>query len=90
MKFEREKRYIVIKLSDSAELSDSDIDDLDTICAKISMIRIERGKRELNCVVVEDDWPEYEFVWKMIEFRITKCKDSLLDYFFRWVEMARN
>lgn len=71
MSFEREQRYIVIKLSDSAELSDSDIDDLDTICAKINMIRLERGKGELNCVVVEDDWPEYEHVWGLIEKRMT-------------------
>lgn len=90
MKFEREKRYIVIKLSDSTELTDSDIDDLDTICSRIDDIRAKGGKKPLQCVVVEDDWPEYEFVWKMIEFRMTKCKGSLLDHFFKWLDKARN
>lgn len=56
-KFEREERYIVIKLSDIQEEVYSQIEEI-----------IENNCIELReCVVVESDWPIYEKVWKMIE-----------------------
>jgi len=56
-KFEREERYIVLKLSrlpkDEAEyLRD---------CHAGSMV---------DCVVLERDWPEYSFAWLMLEHRM--------------------
>ena len=31
-----------------------------------------------SCVVVEDDWPEYEIVWKMIQDRV-EGKPNIID-----------
>jgi hypothetical protein len=31
--------------------------------------KIKTGK-QVDCVVVEKDWPEYEIVWKMIQDRV--------------------
>lgn len=30
-----------------------------------------KGKKPLECVVVEKDWPEYEPTWKAIEARVS-------------------
>lgn len=55
--FEREERYIVLKLKrlpkDEAEY-----------------IRDCHPKAIVECVVVERDWPEYHMVWAMIEHRM--------------------
>ena len=55
--FEREERYIVLKLKrlpkDEAEY-----------------IRDCHPKAMVECVVVERDWPEYHMVWAMIEHRM--------------------
>lgn len=55
--FQREDRYIVLKLkrlpSDEAEY-----------------IRDCHPKAMVDCVVVERDWPEYHLVWAMIEHRM--------------------
>jgi len=34
-----------------------------------------------SCVVVEDDWPEYEIVWKMIQDRI-EGKPNIIEQLF--------
>lgn len=55
--FQREERYIVLKLSDLTENEYNHIEDY------IEKCMIERRE----CVVVESDWPIYEQVWDMIE-----------------------
>jgi hypothetical protein len=55
--FQREERYIVIKLSD---LTDEEYEDIEGY--------LERNIIEQReCVVVEAHWPIYEEVWNMIE-----------------------
>lgn len=58
--FERENRYVVIKLSKCTkaqiERLDATFDNFASAC--------------VDCVVVEHHWPEYEIVWAMIEHRM--------------------
>jgi hypothetical protein len=65
--FEREQRYFVFKIKEVHQLPnylwDSFADILE-FCDKTFPQR--------QYVVVEDDWPEYETVWKMIEDRVGK------------------
>lgn len=73
---EREDRYIVIKKSDlkaavkSGRLNPEDLDFINNIQASLTTQRFVDGKSDLECVVVESDWPEYEKVWSMIEDRV--------------------
>jgi hypothetical protein len=56
-----EWRYAVFKLSDLRQLSKRDQDTLERIAGKVRDIREKRGAlRLMQCVVVEDDWPEYK------------------------------
>ena len=66
----RELRYIVFKTKDIENLGPEDKADLAFLCMRINRLRKDRGKQELECVVVENDWPEYEEVWKLIETRV--------------------
>ena len=78
MSFEKEDRYVVIKTSDieAAEeagkiptyLWDSFCDFRDAVLAHRLGTKPER-----EYVVIQDNWPEYGIVWKMIEER-TKTK----------------
>ena len=72
MRFERENRYIVLKITDliSAGLTDDEDQALASILDKINLVREGRGRGTLVCVVVESDWPEYEPTWKAIEDRV--------------------
>lgn len=70
MTFQREKRYIVLKHKDVAWLSIDDAITLRRICSRIDIIRAERGAGEIECVVVEHDWPEHEYVWGLIQHRM--------------------
>lgn len=73
---EREERYVVIKLSDIEEglklghISPSTITTLEHIITTVWFSRAQRGKEDLKTVVVEQDWPEYEEVWRMLESRV--------------------
>ncbi|MCX4025133.1 hypothetical protein [Spartinivicinus marinus] len=69
--FKREKRYYVLKLSDIQHLSRDDHAKLLSIGVKADQFRQQHGKQDLECVVVESDWPEYEIVWSLIEARET-------------------
>lgn len=69
-KFHREHRYLVLKLKDVNLLSDSHKNQLEDICQRIEVIRADRGAAPLACVVVENDWPEYEYVWGLIQHRM--------------------
>lgn len=70
-KFEREERYLVVKYSDMVKfLSDEETRNLIESAKLVDKGRERINKKPLSCVVVENDWPEYETVWKMIEDRI--------------------
>lgn len=71
--FQREWRYLVLKRSDVRQaLTNTEQNILDAIRQKVAGWRTDQKKRPLNCVVVEQDWPEHEVVWKMLEDRMTK------------------
>lgn len=68
MKFQRECRYWVVKLSDAkVALSGCECEQLAALMAKVEGYRIEQGKAPLECVVVEADWPIYQDTWAAIE-----------------------
>ena len=69
--FVREDRYIVFKISDVVEhLTTAERLHLERLYEIQRVGRKEAGKPELECVVVESDWPEYEPTWKAIEARV--------------------
>ena len=63
--FIRESRYLILKYKDIDKLETWQQNDLFYIVEIISNLRT----KPLEAVVIEDDWPEYEVVWKMIEER---------------------
>ena len=64
--FEREERYMVVKLSKLRPARN------DEMKASECVYRAARfGKALVKAVVVEEDWPEYELVWQMLEARMT-------------------
>ena len=71
--FQRENRYAVLKWKDvAAALTKAELDDLRHLMWKTHDYREAQGKaRYVNCVVVEEDWPEYEPTWLLIEKRMT-------------------
>jgi len=66
--FNKEQRYIVIKLSKLAQKKPY----TGAFVGYSVEAEIEKlaGHAFVDCVVVESDWPEYEKVWKMIEKRV--------------------
>ncbi|WP_442801385.1 hypothetical protein [Serratia rubidaea] len=68
---ERENRYLVIKFKDAIDaLTVEQREALRDISLAVTSHRLNRGKPQLDAVVVESDWPEYEHVWNMIEARV--------------------
>ena len=68
--FNREERYLVAKRRDiDAVLSTDELSILDSLMAKVELGRLTRNKPQLQAVVIESDWPEYEKAWQMIEAR---------------------
>lgn len=68
--FKREHRYLVFKIKDIEQYLDTGEQEfLFAIGAILDACRKINDKPPLECVVVENDWPEYETVWKMIEAR---------------------
>jgi len=66
----RENRYVVVKRKDIlAHLTKTEEHELGLLIEKVDAGRKKQGKEEINCVVVESDWPEYEKVWGMLERR---------------------
>jgi hypothetical protein len=58
--FQREERYVVVKLK---HMSPSQFKDYVDFLTFNQIPTVE-------CAVVESDWPEYEPVWKMIQERV--------------------
>lgn len=76
-KFKRERRYIVIKISDLVDATGLPMQpSIEAYMRMTDDIRKSAGKPPLECVVVESDWPEYEHVWAMIEARCTENKKT--------------
>lgn len=70
--FEREPRYVVLKIKDiHAYLGREGMRTLQEIGETIAARRAIDGKPPFNAVVVEQDWPEFDIVWQMIEARMT-------------------
>ncbi len=69
--FQREVRYVVFKIGDLLRFARSDLGSLDRIGHQISAGRAAEGRPPFNAVVVEQDWPEFDVVWGMIEARMT-------------------
>ena len=69
--FQREVRYVVFKIGDLMRFALSDLGSLDRIGNQISAGRTAEGRPPFNAVVVEQDWPEFDVVWGMIEARMT-------------------
>lgn len=68
--FEREQRYVVFKLADMRRfLTFDEIQAIHVAAMKLAAYRHQAGKPDLECVVVESDWPEYEPTWQAIEAR---------------------
>lgn len=67
--FTIQEKYLVFKYKDLLDLSTQDQDILCNLIDRVNEIRGNRGRTRLKCVVVEDDWPEYEQVRKLIEDR---------------------
>lgn len=70
--FEREKRYVVVKINDinAAGCTQQERDAFNVLCDKVALYRASIGKSPLECVVVERDWPEYEPTWAAIQRRM--------------------
>lgn len=77
--FKKEFRYLVFKIKDvDLYLTEQEKYSLLCIADELAVCRADAGKNPLQCVVVEDDWPEYETVWKMIRDR-TEGKQTKLE-----------
>ena len=75
--FQREERYLVFKISDVIEhLTTTEALHLARLYKIQRVGRKEAGKSELECVVVEKDWPEYEPTWKAIEARVSGAQSA--------------
>jgi len=78
--FEREPRYVVLKIKDiQAYLTTAQIRQLDKIGETIAANRALWDKAPFNAVVVEQDWPEFEPTWAAIEARMTIPRDYHLE-----------
>lgn len=72
--FMREERYIVFKMSDLGNSLKGD--EIRQLAQEYEEHRQRLGKKPLECVVVEKDWPEYEPTWKAIEARVTGAQQA--------------
>jgi len=74
----REPRYVVFKIKDMDKyLTQGEKEGLLCVGEEIQVCRANDGKPPLNAVVVEQDWPEFEVVWEMIEARMTGQKSRI-------------
>jgi hypothetical protein len=80
MTFQREERYIVVKIKDLKFAS---------VENKLRDILNEAGIQTRECVVVESDWPEYEIVWGMLQARV-EGKPNRIEQLERELANARD
>lgn len=79
-RFEREDRYIVIKRKGLSE------DQEEAIRLTLEIYEIAQVPQ---AVVVEGDWPEYEPVWQMIEYRVAAEARTGINILDRCVHVLR-
>lgn len=73
----REDRYLVFKRTDIQRyLNPTAQKTLSEISQTIIGARRGQRREELQCVVVEKDWPEYEHVWELIRMRVEGAQIS--------------
>lgn len=73
----REDRYLVFKRTDIQRyLNPTAQKTLSEISNTIIGARRGQRREELQCVVVEKDWPEYEHVWELIRMRVEGAQIS--------------
>lgn len=65
--FKRFNKYMVFKRKDLWVLSQEQRTQLGEISRAVRQYRAGRGKGDMECVVVEHDWPMYEATWAAIE-----------------------
>jgi 2-methylisocitrate lyase-like PEP mutase family enzyme len=66
-----EDLFLVLKLEDVyGALSGKQLHMLKLIVDRINAYKDEQNKPDLRCVVVEEDWPEYEQIWTMLDERL--------------------
>lgn len=65
LSFEREMRYVVFKLSKLDDKQMGRLNELLNVSGPDGY-----AFPTVDCVVVENEWPEYEKVWSMTEDRI--------------------
>ncbi|MDC7860709.1 hypothetical protein [Pantoea ananatis] len=66
-----EEGYTVLQETDVQHaLSKEEVMHLAVVAEKVREGRRKAGKKDLSCVVVEHDWPEYVLVWRMLEKRV--------------------
>ena len=75
--FVREPRYVVFKIKDIERYLDPGTaqvfwDTLSLVGWEIAYRRGADGKLPFNALVIEQDWPEFEPAWAMIEERMRK------------------
>lgn len=86
MEMQRETRYVVLKLKDiDAFLNAEERLKLHSICEKIRIGRSVTGRRRLDCIVVESDWPEYGSTLAAIELRVLQ---EQCEHEWKWHQMA--
>lgn len=65
---QKEIRYTVLKHSDMrACFNARDYSMLDQLVCKLMDYRRSANKRDLECVVIEDDWQCYDAAWELIK-----------------------
>jgi hypothetical protein len=70
--FKREQRYVVLKIKDLlAHVPPAMIEQVDVVGQMIAEGRARDGKPPFNAVVVEQDWPEFDLIWEIIEARMS-------------------
>ena len=76
MSFQREERYLVIKIKDARKyLHIMDQHQLDEIAQRVDRGRFGDGKAPLECCCVESSWPEYEPTWAAIKNRVERSAE---------------
>lgn len=78
--FKRELRYVVFKLKDMEKyLTEGERNGIMCIGEEIDSCRAYDGKPQLNAVVVEQDWPEFDMVWRAIEDRMNAESENIAE-----------
>jgi hypothetical protein len=94
MGFKREFRYFVFKVKDLLEMNNPTLGTKlgDDTIAEFQCIhgKLSRRAQDREYVVIENDWPEYEQVWRMIEMRMSGLGSDKQDLLEQNVRMKKD